>query len=708
MPFIFWIVPVSGISAIVFALFLGRRVMSQPSGTPEMVAVGGIILDGAKAFLRRQYGTIAVISLLVAAIVGALLGFLSQDTGIPGIDAFGIAWRTALAFITGALCSGLAGFLGMYVAVRSNVRCASAAQRSLPEALRVALYGGAVSGFLVVALSLLGVTLIYLFYGGMAQPEIAPQLIVGFGFGASFVALFAQLGGGIYTKAADMGADLVGKVEVGMPEDDARNAAVIADLVGDNVGDCAGRGADLFESTAAESIGAMILATVIYASTRDVAWILFPLVVRGFGLIASMVGILAVHPKPDQNPMEALNQGYFVSILLSVGGLLVSVLFMLHNWSLFWAGMVGIAASIAVVYTTQYYTEDRFRPVKSIIHASRTGSATNIVVGTAVGFETTLATALTIGLALLLSYFLGVQSGITGGGVFGTAVATMGMLMTCPYILSEDTFGPITDNANGINEMAGAGAAIRRVTDRLDAVGNTTKALTKGYALVSAGLAAFLLFNAYLDRVAFLRKAPFGDVNLNRVEVFVGALFAAMMVYLFASLAIRAVGGAAAKIIEEVRCQIEENPKILTGEVLPDYARAVDITTRAALSGMIAPGLVPLLGPVVVGGLFHLYNQYDAAMTVAAMLMVGTISGILLASFMNNGGGAWDNAKKYIEDGQLIDEMGNVMGKGSAAHAAAVVGDTVGDPFKDTAGPSLHVLVKLLATVTLVLAPLFI
>jgi K(+)-stimulated pyrophosphate-energized sodium pump len=708
MPLIFWIVPASGLGAIVFALILGRKVLSLPTGTPQMMEVGDIIFAGARAFLRRQYSTIAAISVLVAILVGALLGFLGGDTGIPGITAFGVAWRTALAFMTGALSSGIAGFIGMYVAVRSNVRCASASQRGLGEALRVALYGGAVSGFLVVALSLLGVTIIYLAYGGASQPEIAPQLIVGFGFGASFVALFAQLGGGIYTKAADMGADLVGKVEAGFPEDDARNAAVIADLVGDNVGDCAGRGADLFESTAAESIGAMILATVVYSATHDVNWILFPLVVRAFGLIASMVGILAVRPGDNENPMNALNRGFFVSILLSVGGLLLTVQVMLHSWSLFWAGMVGIAASIAVVYITQYYTEDRFRPVKSIIHASRTGSATNIVIGTAVGFETTLSTAITIGAALLLSYFLGVQSGTPGGGVFGTAVATMGMLMTCPFILAEDTFGPITDNANGINQMAGAGATTRRVTDRLDAVGNTTKALTKGYALISAGLAAFLLFNAYLDRIAFLRKSPFGDVNLNRVEVFVGALLAAMMVYLFASLAIQAVGGAAAKIIDEVRCQFEENPKILTGEVRPDYARAVDITTRAALRGMIAPGLVPLVGPALVGGLFRLNPQYDAAMTVAAMLMVGTISGILLASFMNNGGGAWDNAKKYIEDGQLIDADGLVHGKGSLAHAAAVVGDTVGDPFKDTAGPSLHVLVKLLATVTLVLAPLFI
>lgn len=708
MPVIFWIVPVSSIAAIFFALFLARNVLSRPSGTPQMKEVGDIIFEGARAFLKRQYSTIAVMSIVVAIVIGALLGFLGGNTGIAGLTAFTMAWRTAIAFMAGAICSGLAGFIGMYVAVRSNVRVASASQRSLSDALRVALYGGAVSGFLVVALSLIGVTIIYFAYGGLAHPELAPQLIVGFGFGASFVALFAQLGGGIYTKAADMGADLVGKVEAGIPEDDPRNAAVIADLVGDNVGDCAGRGADLFESTAAESIGAMILATVIYAATKDVAWILFPLVVRGFGLVASAVGILFVNPKENENPMDALNRGYYIAVLLSILGLAITVFYMLHSWYLFGAGLVGIVASIVVVFTTQYYTEDRFPPVRSIIEASRTGSATNIVVGTAVGFETTLVTALTIGGALLLSYYLGAQTEISGGGVFGTAVATMGMLMTCPYILSEDTFGPITDNANGINEMAGVGASIRRITDRLDAVGNTTKALTKGYALVSAGLAAFLLFHAYLDRVAFLRNQPFGDVNLNRVEVFVGAMFAAMLVYLFASLAIRAVGNSASMIIEEVRRQFAANPLIMAGKARPDYARAVDITTRSALRGMIAPGLIPILGPVIIGLLFHMNKSYDAAMSVAAILMVGTISGILLASYMNNGGGAWDNAKKFIEDGQLLDEHGVVQGKGSAAHAAAVVGDTVGDPLKDTAGPSLHVLVKLLSTITLVLAPLFI
>lgn len=714
MPGIFWVVPAAGVMGIVFALLMARNVLKQSPGTPRMQEIGDMIFEGAWAFLKRQYTTIGILSIVVAIAVGALVGILGGNKGIEDITAFGIAWRTGGAFLAGAACSALSGFIGMLIAVKANVRCANASRHSLKAAITVALRGGAVSGFLIVALSLLGVTAIYFAYGGASNPAIAPHLIIGFGFGASFVALFAQLGGGIYTKAADMGADLVGKIEAGIPEDDPRNAAVIADLVGDNVGDCAGRGADLFESTAAENIGAMILGIAIYTITGDVAWILFPLVVRAFGIIASMIGVMSIRPREDENPMNALNRGFYVAIGLSLIGMVITVALMLPSEGSHWgwlagAGAVGILTSVVIVYITQYYTEARFRPVRSIVEASKTGPATNIVTGIAVGFETTLATAVTIGLALLLSYWLGTMTGLPGAGAFGTAVATMGMLMTCPFILTEDTFGPITDNANGINQMSGAGEKYRRITDRLDATGNTTKALTKGYAMVSAGLAAFLLFQAYLDRVAFLRGLEsYTIVNLARVEVFVGALLAVMLVFLFSSWSIQAVSRTASKIIAEVQRQFREFPGIMTGETRPDYARAVDITAKASLKGMIAPGLLPVLAPVIVGVAFSAFKQYDAAMVVAALLMVGTIAGILLASFMNNSGGAWDNAKKYIEDGQLKDEAGNVLGKGSPAHAAAVVGDTVGDPLKDTAGPSLHVLVKLLATITLVMCPLFI
>jgi K(+)-stimulated pyrophosphate-energized sodium pump len=518
-----------------------------------------------------------------------------------------------------------------------------------------------------------------------------------------------------------MGADLVGKVEAGIPEDDPRNAAVIADLVGDNVGDCAGRGADLFESTAAENIGAMILGVVAYVATGNVAWVLFPLVVRGFGMFASMIGLLIVKAKESENAMNALNRGYYVAIALSVVGLAITVYFMLGSWWLFAAGVVGIIASIAIIFVTQYYTESRYKPVQDIANASKTGPATNIVAGVAVGFETTFATAIVIGASLILAFVFGELSGVKGGGAFGTAVATMGMLMTCPYVLSMDTFGPITDNANGVNEMAGAGPEIRKITDRLDAVGNTTKALTKGYAMVSAGLAAFLLFQAYLDRVSFLRfgeTGAFSIVNISNIEVFVGALIAAMLVYLFSAWAIKSVGRTAGSIIDAVRKQFHDHPGIMAGTEKPNYGEIVDITAKAGLKEMIAPALLVVLAPVVVGLLFRYlpwipladgkFYKWDAAQVVAALLMIGTIAGIMLASFMNNGGGAWDNAKKMIEDDQLKDDKGNILGKGSDAHKAAVVGDTVGDPFKDTAGPSLHVLVKLLATITLVLCPLFV
>jgi K(+)-stimulated pyrophosphate-energized sodium pump len=553
-------------------------------------------------------------------------------------------------------------------------------------------------------------------------------VIVGFGFGASFVALFAQLGGGIYTKAADVGSDLVGKVEAGIPEDDPRNAGVVADLVGDNVGDCAGRGADLFESTAAENIGAMILGVAVYGLAlasgwpNPELWIFFPLVVRAFGLLATIISMFFIRGSETENPMNILNRGYWVTTILSVGGLALTTYLMMDtggqtptngipSWLWFFgAGVIGLATSVAFVYITQFYTAGTFRPVREIAEASKTGPATNIISGTAVGFETTAVTAICIGIALIASHWLGEQAfaGIEGarnGGIFGTAVATMGMLMTTAYILAMDTFGPITDNAGGVAEFSRSEAGAREITDRLDAVGNTTKALTKGYAIASASLAAFLLFSAYIDKVNLIQTNRGGElltaVNLADVGVFVAALLGAMLAFFFSSLAIRAVGKTAQSIIVEVRRQFREMPGIMDYTQRPDYARVVDITTAAALREMVAPGLVAVATPILVG----LLLGYQA---VAGLLMVGTIAGVLLATVLNNGGGAWDNAKKYIESNHLTDDAGEVLGKGTPAHAAAVVGDTVGDPFKDTAGPSLHVLVKLLATITLVLAPLFI
>ncbi len=722
----------AGLIAVLFALYLARDVLARDTGTVEMQAVAGTIFEGAVAFIRRQYTTIAILALVGAVVIGVVIAIVetAEVADVPELAGAPIGIRTAIAFLVGAACSMASGIIGMYISVKANVRTASAARRSVVEAVQVAMRGGAVSGFLVVALSLLGVYGIFVAFDGFTRPDQAPFLIVGFGFGASFVALFAQLGGGIYTKAADVGSDLVGKVEKGIPEDDPRNAGVIADLVGDNVGDCAGRGADLFESTAAENIGAMILGVGVYAIASAAgwpnpeAWIFFPLVVRAFGLLATIVAIFFVRGSETEDPMNMLNRGYWVTTLLSVVGLGVTtavmmdtngstgLLFDLPTWVYFFAaGIVGLATSVAFVYITQFYTAGSYRPVREIAEASKTGPATNIISGTAVGFETTFVTAITIGIALFASHWLGSQAGLTTadgrdvGGIFGTAVATMGMLMTTAYILAMDTFGPITDNAGGIAEFSRAEAGAREITDRLDAVGNTTKALTKGYAIASASLAAFLLFSAYIDKVNLIlvrqNKPIMESVNLADVNVFIAALMAAMLVYFFSSLAIRAVGKTAQSIIVEVRRQFREMPGIMDYTQRPDYARVVDITTKAALREMVAPGLVAVATPIVIGVLLG----YEA---VAGMLMVGTISGVMLATVLNNGGGAWDNAKKYIESGNLKDEDGNVLGKGSDAHAAAVVGDTVGDPFKDTAGPSLHVLVKLLATITLVLAPLFI
>ena len=806
-------IPAASAAAILFAIWLAFDVLKRDKGTESMQEVAGTILEGANAFLSRQYRTIAILAVLTAIVVSAIVGIFKDSVEIGAL--------TGAAFIVGALASGVSGYIGMSIAVRANGRTAAAAQNSLADAINTSLRGGAVSGFLVVALSLIGVSSMFAIYSRLLGHAIdqTPFLIVGFGFGASFVALFAQLGGGIYTKAADVGADLVGKIEAGIPEDDPRNAAVVADLVGDNVGDCAGRGADLFESMSAENIGAMILGVAIFTATNRVEWILFPLVLRSFGVFATIIGMMTVPfwSKRISDPMGALNGGYWTITALCIGGLAICTKAMLGDvwYWFFFCGLIGIATGIAFVYITQYYTAGAWRPVQEIASASRTGAATNIIIGTAVGFETTAVTAITVGLALVGSFVLGSQADVTNVssvsvGVFGTACATMGMLMSAAYVLAMDTFGPITDNAGGITEMAeDSSPEARVITDKLDTVGNTTKALTKGYAVGSAALAAFLLFTAYLDEVRLefgkiagdsperyaeliqdLNLIPVGSsvraeaansiqdhsnqlkavfdevndedklsqttidtlavsdqeerdaivgkkiddgdltaeqgaaiqasplplprvmpINLGKVEVFVGAMLGVMLAFLFSSLAIRAVGKTAGSIIEEVRRQFRESPGIMTGEVRPDYTRTVDITTRAALREMIGPGILAVGMPIATGVIFRYAfggNGNEGWLSVAGMLMVGTIGGVLLATYLNNTGGAWDNAKKFIESGGLKDESGDVIGKGSETHAAAVVGDTVGDPFKDTAGPALHVLVKLLSTITLVLAPLFI
>jgi K(+)-stimulated pyrophosphate-energized sodium pump len=698
--------------SLAFAVYLARWVLQRDMGTQKMQEISNAIKEGAEAFMSRQNRTIISLSVALAVLIFLLYAFVRTPSPADPVPPVTMAFWTTLSFVLGAACSVIAGYVGMWVSIRSNIRTASAVRSSLNEGLRIAMRGGAVSGLFVVAMSLLGVGGLYALLESLGHdPQKIPFTIVGYGFGASFVALFAQLGGGIYTKAADVGADLVGKVEAGIPEDDPRNPAVIADLVGDNVGDCAGRGADLFESTAAENIGAMILGVGLYPYF-GIKGIVFPLVARALGLIASIVGIMIVKTEEKGDAMAALNRGYYVTSILAVAGFFMTAKLLLavdvtkhpeaeSAWIYFFlCGVVGILMAQAFVYITQYYTEYKYRPVREIAEASKTGPATNIIAGIAVGLECTAIPVLVISVAIITSYYLGLASGVKNAGLFGTAVATMGMLGTAAYILAMDTFGPITDNAGGIVEMSGQPEEVRQKTDRLDAVGNTTKALTKGYAIGSAALAAFLLFSAYLDEVAHYGH-PLEVVNIAKPEVFVGGLLGAMLVFLFSSFAIRAVGKAAYYVINEVRRQFRENPGILQGTVKPDYRRCVDIVTVGALKQMIVPGLLAVTMPVAVGLVFRMFGI--GAEAVAAFLMVGTIAGILMATFFNNSGGAWDNAKKFIESGQY--EGG---GKGSDPHKAAVVGDTLGDPFKDTAGPSLHVLIKLLATITLVLAPLFV
>jgi K(+)-stimulated pyrophosphate-energized sodium pump len=702
------VIAVSLISLVVAFLF-ARSVMGKDAGTAEMQKISNAIRKGAEAFLRRQNSTIVVLAVALAVIIYLGYAFGKGDSAL--------ALRMTVSFVVGAVCSLAAGFCGMWVSIRSNIRVAAAARTDLNEALKIALRGGAVTGLGVVALSLLGVGGLFWLFDGLGNPKLIPFQIVAFGFGASFVALFAQLGGGIYTKAADVGADLVGKVEAGIPEDDPRNPAVIADLVGDNVGDCAGRGADLFESTAAENIGAMILGVALYP-IYGVKGIMFPLVARAFGLIASIVGVLVVRVKANEDPMKSLNRGYYMTTVLAMAGFYAAVHFLLKaNMMLFAAGIVGIVTAFLFVWITQYYTEYKYRPVRSIAESAKTGAATVIITGMSVAMECTALPVVVISGAILGSYYLGVNAGLPGvsamaAGFYGTAIATMGMLSTCAYILAMDTFGPITDNAGGIIEMSQQPEEVRKRTDRLDAVGNTTKALTKGYAIGSAALAAFLLFTAYTDAVKEGLQKKLGHVveeftiDIGSVPIFVAALIGAALVFLFCALAIRAVGRAAQTVIEEVRRQFKADPGIMAGTSDPDYGTCVDIVTRGALKAMVLPGILPVVGPVAIGLIFRSFGVTAAglpmgAVAVAAFLMVATITGILMALMMNNGGGAWDNAKKFIETGAF-------GGKGSDVHKATVVGDTVGDPFKDTAGPSLHVLIKLLSTITLVAAPLFI
>ncbi len=663
-----------GILALAFAGYLTWYVVRQPIGTPAMVKIYQAIRTGSKAYLRRQYKTISIISVILAVI---LYFAFDISRGLP---------LTSFAFLIGAAFSLIAGYVGMEVATRANARTTYAARLGVEQPLRIAFYGGLVMGLFNVGLSLLAVTILFNFYGQ------DPTLIVGLGFGASLSALFAQLGGGIYTKAADIGADLVGKIEAGIPEDDPRNPAVIADNVGDNVGDVAGRGADLFESMTGENIGAMIIGFTLFALTRNFYFVVFPLLARAVGIVATVLGAWFVRGK-FKDPFTPLRNGMIATTVIALIGFYILVSQTLANINLFYAGMTGMVASVLILLTTEYYTSKKYRPVNEIAIASKTGPATNIISGFAVGLESTALPVIIISITLLVSFYFGqlfaASIGLDThiGGVYGTAIATMGMLSIAGMILGLDGFGPIVDNAAGIAEMSKSPKSLRDKIDEFDAVGNTTKALTKGYAMGSAGLAALLLFQAYLE----IAQVSIVDIILpkNIVGLFLGAL----LPFIFVAFSIRGVGRAAFKMVEEVRRQFKQIPGLLKGKAEPDYSKAIDISTLSAQKEMILPGILPIVMPLLVG--FILGKE-----AIGAFLMGATLTGFILAMWLNTGGGAWDNAKKYIESGKF-------GGKGSEAHKASVVGDTVGDPNKDCAGPSVHVLIKLLNTITLVFGPLF-
>ncbi|CAI8601505.1 unnamed protein product [Vicia faba] len=736
-PIIVFVISICIFSFLV-AIYLMKWVLAKDEGPPEMVQIADAIRDGAEGFIRTQYGTISKMAMVLALVILGIYLFrrITPQQEASGIGRTTSAYITVASFLLGAICSGSAGYVGMWVSVRANVRVSSAARRSAREALQVATRAGGLSAIIVVGMAVIGIAVLYAtFYvwlgvdtpGSMKVTDL-PLLLVGYGFGASFVALFAQLGGGIYTKAADVGADLVGKVEQGIPEDDPRNPAVIADLVGDNVGDCAARGADLFESIAAEIISAMILGGTMAQKCKiedPSGFILFPLVVHSFDLIVSSVGIFSIRGTresgvmtPMEDPMAILQKGYSVTIVLAVLAFGLSTRWLLYveqapsawfNFAL--CGLIGIITAYIFVWITKYYTDYKHEPVRTLALSSSTGHGTNIIAGVSLGLESTGLPVLVISVAIVSAYWLGQTAGLideTGnptGGLFGTAVATMGMLSTAAYILTMDMFGPIADNAGGIVEMSQQPESVREITDVLDAVGNTTKATTKGFAIGSAALASFLLFSAYMDEVSSFSLEPFKQVDIAIPEVFVGGLLGAMLIFVFSAWACAAVGRTAQEVVNEVRRQFIERPGIMDYKEKPDYARCVAIVASASLKEMIKPGALAIISPIVVGFLFRILGYYTGqpllgAKVVAAFLMFATVSGILMALFLNTSGGAWDNAKKYIETGAL-------GGKGSDAHKAAITGDTVGDPFKDTAGPSLHVLIKMLSTITLVMAPIF-
>jgi K(+)-stimulated pyrophosphate-energized sodium pump len=693
------LVIVAGLLAVLYGVVQTATLLRAPAGNAKMQEIAAAIQEGAQAYLRRQYATIAMVGVVILLIIFFLIG-----------------WREALGFLIGAILSGAAGFAGMLISVRANVRTAQAASEGLAKGLSLAFRSGAVTGMLVAGFALLGVTVYFaILTGPMGLADTSRDVVdslVSLGFGASLISIFARLGGGIFTKGADVGGDMVGKVEAGIPEDDPRNAATIADNVGDNVGDCAGMAADLFETYAVTTVATMVLAAIFFRTSDAVVnMMLLPLAVCGVCIVTSIIGAFAVRLGRNNNIMGALYQGLIVTGVLSIAAVWwVMQSLVPHDGvqvgeklitptSMFLCGLVGLGVTALIVVITEYYTGTNFRPVKSIAKASVSGHGTNVIQGLAMSLESTAAPALVIIIGIVLTYQF--------AGLFGIAIATTTMLSLAGFIVALDAFGPVTDNAGGIAEMAGLPAEVRVSTDALDAVGNTTKAVTKGYAIGSAGLGALVLFAAYTQDLKFFAAnsdaSPFfagmGDVafDLSNPYVVVGLLFGGLLPFLFGGLSMTAVGRAAESVVAEVRRQFKENPGIMTYEVKPEYGRAVDILTRAAIREMIVPSLLPVVSPVLLFlVIWGIAGKSDAFSALGAMLMGVIVTGLFVAISMTSGGGAWDNAKKLIEEG-------NYGGKGSEAHKAAVTGDTVGDPYKDTAGPAVNPMIKITNIVALLL-----